>query len=298
MQGIMENDFIIDGVKSWIHCIHIFHKPPTSDLPHYHYHNYIELLYAIHSDATTWIDGDAYSFTDGDLIVINSGDMHSVIPSALSEYVCIKFSPQILYTAEQALLEYKYVMPFLSQNAHKRKFTANELENTPIPSLCMNTSIEWEKKDIAYELAIRSNILKIFSEIFRLNKANNPLIPNLQLTDVLKKAITYILDHYNTATEREVAQACNLSYNYFSFAFKKATGQNFNNYLTAIKLKEAEKLLVFSDASITDIAYTTGFSSASLFIARFKDYKQITPRQFRKKMQTLPQNESIYKLQS
>lgn len=284
----MERDFCIDGIKSWIHCLHICLDPPVSPPSLYHYHHYIELLYSLHSGATIRVNDQSYDFTDGDLLVINSGEAHKVLPVTHSDYICIKFSPHILYTSEQALLEYKYVMPFLSVNDdHKRLFTAKELSGTTIPSLCKDIAEEWAKKETAFELVIRADILKLFSQIFRIDKENHLIAPSLPLTDALKAALTYIGENYSTVTEREAAVACGLSYNYFSSAFKKATGQSFSDYLTVIRLKEAEKLLVSSDASVTEIAYAVGFSDTSHFISRFKDYRQTTPGRFRSKMQSL-----------
>lgn len=280
-----EEEFIINGVKSWIHCIQRHHEPKPPNKPFsYHYHDYIELLFSLATNANVWLEGECYKFEKGDLIIINSGELHTVRPMEYSDYICIKFSPHILYAAEQALLEYKYVLPFLAKNTHKKKFTADEINDSVIPSLFIDTINEWENKRTAYELSIRSNILRIFAEIFRMNEDTGWLLPNLQLTDSLKSAIEYIHKNFSTATESEVAALCGLSYNHFSYSFKKATGQSFNKYVTAIKLREAEKQLVMTDKSITEIAYDVGFSNSSHFIKHFKSLKHITPSQFRSKM--------------
>ncbi|MBR2948899.1 MAG: helix-turn-helix transcriptional regulator [Lachnospiraceae bacterium] len=92
----------------------------------------------------------------------------------------------------------------------------------------------------------------------------------------------FISENYNTITEKDAADHCNLSYHHFSFAIKQLMGKNFSEYLTSIKIKEAEKMLLTTDHSITDIAYETGFSNVSHFISRFRQYKGITPAKFRK----------------
>ena len=284
MYSIPEEEYMIDGIKSWIHCILLHHDPSPKSAPMiYHYHDYIELLYSLSTNATVWLEGECYNFEPGDFIVINSGELHVVVPEECSEYICVKFSPQVLYTAEQALLEYKYVIPFLAGSTHPKKFTAKEIEGTLIPALCLDTMKEWNEQRTAYEISIRSNILKIFTEIFRL-KYNNVLLPNLKLNNALKTAIAYIHENFSTITEKEVAKNSGLSYHYFSSAFKAATGQSFNAYLNAVKLREAEKQLILSDKTITEIAYETGFANASHLISHFKEYKHTTPSQFRRKM--------------
>ena len=52
------------------------------------------------------------------------------------------------------------------------------------------------------------------------------------------------------------------------------------------KLKEAEKLLLTTDHSITEIAFEAGFSTVSHFIARFKAEKGITPHKLRMKLRS------------
>ena len=250
----------------------------------YHYHDYIELLYAIKANADIWINGECHKFTTGDFVVLNSMDLHDFAFTEESEYICVKFLPQILYSDEQAFFELKYVIPFLSDNSRQKIFHNNELKNLNLHSLMSEMMSEWDKKDTGYELIIRSNILRIFAGIFRYWRINGIIPLDIHLTDEIKKALTYLAYNYDSATEKTVAAHCGLSYNHFSYLFKKAVGKNFNEYLLSIRLSEAEKLLISTDKSITEIALSTGFSSASHFISRFKASKDITPRQFRERI--------------
>jgi AraC-like DNA-binding protein len=61
-------------------------------------------------------------------------------------------------------------------------------------------------------------------------------------------------------------------------------GKTFTNYLNYIRITEAEKLLLTTEMTMTEIAQETGFSSSSYFIQQFKQYKNISPSQFRKKV--------------
>jgi AraC-like DNA-binding protein len=103
-------------------------------------------------------------------------------------------------------------------------------------------------------------------------------------TESIKKALVYITENYETATLEAVARYCGLSYNHFSASFKRIIGRSFTDYLDLIRINEAERLLLSTDNSVTDIAFSCGFSSSSHFISRFKSQKGITPGQFRKKI--------------
>lgn len=65
----------------------------------------------------------------------------------------------------------------------------------------------------------------------------------------------------------------NLSPNHFCKVFKKITGKTLIEYLHLLRINEAEKMLVDTDASITEIAGNVGFSSITYFGRVFKKLK-------------------------
>lgn len=284
-----ESPYYIDGTQSWLHCLELsvpVRNTAADDLIH-HYHNYIEILYALDTDALLWLNGISHPFQTGDFAIINSMEPHTLTILQPSRYICIKFSPQILYADENALFEFRYMQPFLRQDAHRSLFCCNEIQDTELPKLAQEIMREWNDRNTAYELAIRSDILKMFSIILRrLNLNAQGLAQKQHMTDAMKKALSFISDHFLTINEQDVAEHCGLSYHHFSYAFKQLMGINFNEYLNMLKLKEAEKLLLTTDHSITDIAFEAGFSTVSHFIARFKAAKGITPHKLRKKLRT------------
>lgn len=289
MNSTSEKPFMINGIKSWIHCLEMkaakstFENAPKN----YHYHDYIELLYAVDAHGYVWCSGSKLNFDSGDLIVVNSNTPHTLTFNSDSTYFCVKFSPQILYADETSLFEFKYMLPFLNDNSVQWTFRNGEIKNTDIEGLLFEIMNEWQMQSPAYELVIRANLLKLFSGIIRYWHENNILSNEIKITDTLKAALMYIEENFDTATEAETAKYCHVSYNHFSFLFKKAIGKSFSEYITFLRLCKAEKLLLSTDKSITDIAIEVGFSTASYFISKFKSYKGITPRQFRENIRSM-----------
>ena len=288
MKIVPERPFTIDGIKSWIHCLErqVGRWIDESEPGEYHFHDYIELLYAIDTDGYVWFNGCRTEFRSGDLVIVNSNVPHNLTFNSDSIYICIKFSPQILYADEEALFEFKYMLPFMRKTSDQNKFGKDELESIDVSGLLYEIMDEWKNQDPAYELIIRANLLKLFAGIFRHRHEKNILDSEFKITDTLKTALKYIEENFDTVTESEVAEHCHVSYNYFSFIFKKTMGKNFSEYITFLRLCEAEKLLLASDKSITEIATETGFSTSSYFISKFKAYKGITPRRFRENVRS------------
>lgn len=286
MYSYAEKAFIINGVESWIQCIDCFAKESNEHdkvtVERYHYHDYIEFLYALDTDMNVWINGSPHKMLTGDLVIINSGELHNISFNKDSHYICVKFSPRILYFDDNSLFEFKYVTPFLSDRSPQKLFHKKDFENVDVHALSIEIMDEWEQQRPAYELSIRANILKIFAGIFRYWDKQNVFHSEATMTDPIKKALLYISENFDSVTERDAAACCGLSYNHFSASFKKAVGRSFSDYITLLRLSEAEKLLISTEQSITDIALSCGFSSTSHFISRFKAQKGITPGQLRK----------------
>jgi len=279
-----EVPFTINGVKSSIHCLYQSAVKTMRTVPRvYHYHDYIEFLYATSSDTGLWINGERYTFGDGDLAIINSGEPHAFTFNDNSEYICIKFSPGIFSADSGCMFQLQYLLPTFSKDMKKKRILhADELQGTNVAELFEEIMKEWDEKHTANELVIRANIFKIFTHIIRIWEKNNLISFTSKPSEAMQKALTYIADKNACVTEEEVAEFCSLSTNYFSRTFKNTVGKNFKDYICSTKLQNARTLLVTTDKNITEIAYETGFSSTSHFISSFKKEFNQTPKQFQK----------------
>ena len=65
-------------------------------------------------------------------------------------------------------------------------------------------------------------------------------------------------------------------------SFKRCFGQTPADYLTAVRMANAKRLLRTTDRSINDVAAAVGFETASHFISAFRKREEITPRKYRK----------------
>ncbi|MBZ9862971.1 helix-turn-helix domain-containing protein [Mesorhizobium sp. CA12] len=79
----------------------------------------------------------------------------------------------------------------------------------------------------------------------------------------------------------ELATLANLSPNHFIQAFSRTFGKSPHRYLLDLRLDHATRLLSEGDATITDVAYLSGFSSQSHLTAAMKKYRGTTPTRFR-----------------
>ena len=84
-----------------------------------------------------------------------------------------------------------------------------------------------------------------------------------------------------------VAQAANISRHYFSKMFKQATGINFIDYLSRIRVEKSKTLLLNPNSRISEAAFACGFQSMTNFNRVFRRIVGHSPTQFRESLPKL-----------
>ncbi len=81
-----------------------------------------------------------------------------------------------------------------------------------------------------------------------------------------------------------VAKAVNMSTFYFCKMFKRATGLNFTDYVSRVRVEKARNLLLNRNLRISEIAYEIGFQSLTHFNRVFKKITGQSPTEYRGKL--------------
>ena len=103
-------------------------------------------------------------------------------------------------------------------------------------------------------------------------------------TDTIKIARDYIGDNFSKDISLDdVSRVVNISPYYFSKLFKEATGENFIEYLTNIRIEKAKDLLKNSDLSMKEICAMCGYSDPNYFSRTFKKNVGLTPTEYKEK---------------
>lgn len=90
----------------------------------------------------------------------------------------------------------------------------------------------------------------------------------------------------NAALSREnIASAAGISTTLLGKYFRKYMNMTVNDYITSLRIKRAEKLLISTDLSISETAEKCGFSYSYYFAKVFCKYTGTTPAKFRRENQ-------------
>jgi AraC-like DNA-binding protein len=82
-----------------------------------------------------------------------------------------------------------------------------------------------------------------------------------------------------------ISSRLHLDYTYLSRCFTKLKRMTIQQFIISEKIERVKELLLFSDFSLSEIAWRLHYSSASHLSAQFKKVTGLTPSEFRRKQQ-------------
>ena len=115
----------------------------------------------------------------------------------------------------------------------------------------------------------------------------------LEIDPRIQQALNYIETNISKPlTVEELARSSHYSVSRFKARFKEEIGYPPSEYVTVQKIEHAKHLLETSNETITDLAYSLGFSSSNYFSAVFNKIMGCTPREYRRQFhaQEMQQN--------
>jgi len=134
-----------------------------------------------------------------------------------------------------------------------------------------------------YESVLR--LLTIFAQHLAL--VSNQLLVHRANAEppAIQRARQYINEHQTEEISLgDVAKAVNTSTFYFCKLFKKATGLNFTEYLSRVRVEKAKNLLLNPNLRVSEIAFHVGFQSLTHFNRVFRKLAGESPTEYRSRL--------------
>ena len=250
-----------------------------------HFHEQLELLKIIKGKLSYSLDNQTFDLGAGEIVFINSRIPHSTkVLEQDTDILIIQFDSKNLFK-NKSLNSYKYLSAFLTESS-KTHFIFNSSDATYLEITIVMEKIkdEFINSNNGFEFYLKSYIYMILGCLYRYEILKKPKIDfEDKVLERLRLAPKYIEDNYTeNITLKELCELCGFDHFYFCRLFKRATNRTFIEYLNFIRIVEAEKLLTFSNKTITDISSDVGFSSPSYFNKTFKKYKGCNPSVYRR----------------
>lgn len=269
---MLENKhFIID------HTIHPFnHKMPTP-----HYHTYFEMLYIINGNCDIIINNNMYSIKAGTIAFIPANVLHktSYYGNERPERIYVEFVKE--YVGD---IIGTYIDHFFFTNG---KIVSIPMDLRPSINKDLFEILEEYKSDKYLKESLLKSLFQVFMiKLMRYEKEFKiyeitDLVPAHDLS--IQRVMEYIIEHYTEQiTLEQLADIAHLNCAYLSKKFKDINGIGFKEYVNALRVRQAKKLLFSTDLSIVEIAFQCGFENSNYFGDVFKKLAGLSPTQYRK----------------
>jgi AraC-like DNA-binding protein len=254
-------------------------------IPYTHIHDENEIVYVLRGTLSLRINSSVHTLKKNDIAIVNRLVPHKFFDNNFAKFILLQFKPTGVYENNKSI-DIKYLTPFF----HSRDFSHFTAPcETPALEEMITVISEIEKKikekGIAYELAVESDLVRLLYLMYQAQVFNMKIIESVKQKRNLQQLSTllkYMESHYDELITLE--QACTiakLDYHYFSRVFKEKTGKTFVEYLSFIRILNAQKLLTETDEPIAFVAQKVGIPNVSYFNRKFKAQNGMTPSQYR-----------------
>ncbi|MDZ8119174.1 AraC family transcriptional regulator [Pontiella agarivorans] len=106
-------------------------------------------------------------------------------------------------------------------------------------------------------------------------------IPEQKSNKLIEQAVAYLETHFREdLSVDELAESLGISRSHLMREFKKGTGKTVNQYMTALRIEQAKKVL--ETTSVTDTAFEVGYNNSNYFSTVFKKQTGLSPLEFQK----------------
>ena len=248
-----------------------------------HYHNVFELDLFVQSDNDCFIKNTRRPLRDASLLFIRPQDMHIFHYKAGARYsrFVINFSEE-------------YLRPYLAVQDLETMLDQMETSLLPLPPdvygrlLALFLAVHKCKQDSGRypekqrTAMLQSQLLVLFWEVCALLSQQSSATASSKPSELIKNVIQYIdRDYAKPVTLDLLQETFYVNKFYLCHIFKKEAGVPIMEYLNCRRILEAQKLLLSSRSSVSDICFACGFNSLQHFYRTFKKYAPYPPRHYR-----------------
>lgn len=251
-----------------------------------HYHDCVELIYMEKGSMRVFYSGSWIDVTAGEMILFPPGRIHYTdCQDSAAVKLVVGFENSVITPSDGSVNVQQYQIPFYSSTLDDYiHFDARETEKIGCPALLTAFEDCLVRRETAYELYAHGLLLLLYTRLYRswqerglevLSEERHPL-----LWEILQQIQTL---YAMPLSPYAIADQMHISYSWLNTILHRSLHMSFHTYLNEVRLREAERRLLTTTHTVTEIAQQTGFGDSSYFIRQFRKTYGCTPLQYRRR---------------
>lgn len=288
-EGIRLADPYIDETFTQDIIVSYIRGGDRTDVGGDHFHDFYEVYYYLGNSMNYFIDEKKHSVQNNDIVLIAPYLIHRTLytPEQKRDRLLILFRPALLdLIADQ---EVQDEVKRMFQKHRKLTIISHEQQKRFEEMIFTIAATEEQSKNKIHQLQLKHELLSLLLMILGIDQADrifdHELMELSQPEQLVQQVLIYINNHYSQNINlEEIASKLFVSKYYLSRTFNDVMDTSITKYINTKRLSEAERLIRYSNLTITQICKEVGFSSSSYFIQLFKEKYNCTPLAFRDRM--------------
>ena len=239
---------------------------------HYHYQH--ELYYLVSGETKYFVGEEIFHLLPGDFIFVPRQVIHQTDSENClhNERILMSFEDTIFDDGTRPLLEKLSECKLIHIPANKAYL---------VQDLLTKLQIEANREDEYRETLMKLYILELLALLCRLKYDYTPQISESE--KLINAIADYIRENYSQELTLSVlSKQFALSESCLSRKFKAVSGFGLNEFITSVRIHNAERLLAQGDLPVTRVAELCGYSDSNYFAAVFKKIKGMSPVKYGK----------------
>lgn len=237
-----------------------------------HFHDDYEIYFLLDGNTNYFIGDEIFHIHPGSFVFIPSGILHKT-----DSEECMT-NERFLINIQLSALD-NDIKNVLLELSKKRVVYIEKNDINFFKDMIYKIENEYDSHKPFRIALIRSLIGELLVMIYRKNRPYKPKLSETE--ELIQKISEYISTNFaENLTLPTLSKKFGISESYLSRTFKKLSGIGLTEYITSVRITNAEKILKNEAVSITDTALRCGFNDSNYFSGVFKKIKGITPLKY------------------
>jgi len=272
-----------------ISCFDISRHDVQSQM-YYHKHTYLELDYVYRGSCSYYIHNDntMFQLREKELCIVNQNVIHGIkaqndediIIKCMIPFESIHLSDYMQF-ADDIILK-RFLTHTLDKNYSNASYVVLQPEDFKIDDVMARLFSENIERRSGWEQVTDHKLSVLFIDLMRISHNHLRLVTDTAEDEInITNIIQMIQKNYQYISLKDMAEDLHFHENYLSRLIRQQAGQSFRDLLCRIRLNEAERLLLDTDLSVSEIAARLGYMKPNYFYKLFKEHYGATPMEYK-----------------